>query len=64
MKYVATYYVDINGVNVLKETCTEEKDYVGEYSPVVSGDKAKFYISFTNSFDYYKVIFVKEFVAK
>ena len=64
MKYVATYFVDVNGENVLKETCSEEGDYVGEYSPITSGDKAKFYVSFTNSFDYYKVIYVKEFVAK
>lgn len=64
MKYVATYFVDINDENVLKETCTDEGDYVGEYSPVAAGDKAKFYVSFTNSFDYYKVIYVKEFVAK
>ena len=64
LKYVSTYFVDINGVNVLTESCQEEGDYNGEYSPIASGDKVKFYVTFTNSFDYFKTIYTKEFVAK
>lgn len=64
LNYVSTYCIDINGTNVLKESCQEERDYVGEYSPIVSGDKVKFYVTFTNSFDYFKTIYTKEFVAK
>lgn len=60
--YKITYLLDVNGGRVLEEDCTEAKDYSGEYSPLVSGDKCKFFIQFTNSFDYYKTILTKEFV--
>ena len=62
--YETFYYLDINGENVLKEECIEPKDYSGTYSPVDGGDRCKFYVIFTNSFDYYKTIFSKEFVVK
>ena len=63
-KYKTTYFVDINGENVLQEECVMEQDYVGEYSPVKVGDRCKFYITFTNSLDYYKTIYTNEFVVK
>ena len=62
--YVTTYCLEINGTRVIEESCRETKDYVGEYSPVVAGDKCKFFITFTNSFDYYKTIYTNEFIAK
>ena len=63
-KYKTFFYLDINGENVIKEEVIESKDYDGEYSPVVSGDRCKAYIIFTNSLDYYKTIYTNEFVAK
>lgn len=62
--YKTTYFVDINGENVLQEECVMEQDYAGEYSPVKVGDRCKFYITFTNSLDYYKTIYTNEFVVK
>ena len=61
--YKTYYSLDINGENVLKEDCVESRDYNGTYSPINKGDKCKFYITFTNSLDYYKTIFTNEFVA-
>ena len=63
-KYKTFFYLDINGKNVIKEEVIESKDYDGEYSPVVSGDRCKAYIIFTNSLDYYKTIYTNEFVAE
>lgn len=61
--YVTTYFIDINGTNVLKEDCREAKEYVGQYSPVEPGSKCKFYVTFTNSFDYIKTVYTTEFTA-
>lgn len=61
--YVTTYFIDINGTNVLKEDCREAKEYKGEYSPVEPGSKCKFYVTFTNSFDYVKTVYTTEFIA-
>ena len=63
LKYKTTYYLDINGENVLKEECSEPKEYNGTYSPIEAGSRCKFYVSFTNSLDYFKTIFTKEFIA-
>lgn len=63
LKYKTTYQLDINGENVLKEECVEPKEYSGTYSPIEAGSRCKFYITFTNSLDYYKTIFTKEFIA-
>lgn len=63
-KYKTVFYLDINGENVIKEEIVESNDYEGEYSPVVSGDRCKAYIVFTNSLDYYKTIYTNEFIAK
>lgn len=61
--YKTYYCLDINGENVLKEDCIESRDYSGTYSPISKGDRCKFYITFTNSLDYYKTIFTNEFVV-
>lgn len=64
MNYKTTYYLEINGERVIDELCSESKDYSGEYSPVASGDRCKFFITFTNSIDYYKTIYTNDFVVK
>ena len=61
--YVTTYFIDINGTNVVKEDCREAREYVGEYSPIEAGSKCKFYVTFTNSFDYIKTVYSTEFIA-
>ncbi len=63
LDYVATYYIDINGTNVIKEACREQKEYTGEYSPVEVGSRCKFYVTFTNSLDYVKTIYSTEIIA-
>ena len=64
MNYKTFYYLEINNIKVVEETCQESTDYTGEYSPVAVGDKCKFYVTFTNSIDYRKTIYTNEFVAK
>ena len=46
----------INEAIEFKEDCTEEKDYEGEFSDIVDGERGVFYIEFTNSVDYKKRI--------
>ena len=62
VKYKTYYVLEINSSQVLNEFCTEAKDYIVSYAPVEKGQKAKFYITFTNSLDYRKQIYVKEFI--
>ena len=61
--YITYYKLDIDNKNVLEELCTEAKEYKGTYSPIPKGSSCKFYITFTNSLDYYKVIYTNEFVG-
>ena len=61
--YKTTYYIELNGKEVLAESCTEPMQYSGSYSPIESGTNVKFYIKFTNSLDYFKTIYTKTFVA-
>lgn len=62
VKYKTYYILEINSSQVLNEFCTDAKDYKVSYAPVEKGQKAKFYIAFTNSLDYRKQIYVKEFI--
>ena len=61
--YKIFYKLDINGETVLDKLCSEAKEYSGTYSPIPSDSKCKFYITFTNSLDYYKVIYTNEFIG-
>ena len=61
--YRTTYCLDVNGENVLKDDCTQSDTYSGEYSIIEKGSHYKFYITFTNSLDYFKTIYVNEFNA-
>ena len=60
LEYKSTMYLNIDGKVVLEKDCSEAKEYSGEYSPVAKGSKYKFYVTFTNSFDYYKTIYSVE----
>ena len=62
--YKTYYYFEVNGLKVLEEECTEAKDYSVEYSPLETGNRCKFYITFTNSLDYFKTIRTKEFIVE
>ena len=77
VKNVAKKIASVNRVNefskpaprsvrdeVIARRKKQKDDYKGEYSPVVSGDRCKAYIVFTNSLDYYKTIYTNEFIAK
>ena len=58
MKYKITAYLFINENEeaVIKEDCTEQKEYLIEYSGLTKGDSGRFYIEFTNTVDYRKTI--------
>ena len=43
-------------LELLREDCSEEKEYLIEYSGLQTNDKGHFYIAFTNKVDYVKVI--------
>lgn len=43
-------------VELLREECTEEKEYLIEYSELHANDQGNFYIEFTNKVDYVKVL--------
>ena len=60
--YKTTYYVELDETIVLNDSCQESKEYCIVYSPVVSGQKCRFYINFTNSLDYHKTIYTNEFI--
>ena len=59
-QYKVECYLSVNrngeDVELLREDCTEEKEYLIEYSELETNDKGKFYIAFTNKVDYVKVI--------
>ena len=55
-KYEVVYYIDVNGEHIVKEECSEEKIYEGTFTEFKEGDACEFYISFTNNFDYRRVI--------
>lgn len=54
--YSTYYFVEVNGVEVIKEDCSKPGGYEGNYPEVYMGDNLRFYISFTNKYDYVKVI--------
>ena len=55
-KYQIYYFLTINGEEVLKEDCSEEKSYLVTYENLKQGDEGHFYIEFTNKVDYKKTI--------
>ena len=61
--YKTAYFIELNGEEVFNEQCTEAKEYLGTYSPVEKNSRVKFYVKFTNSFDYYKTIYTNEFIV-
>jgi hypothetical protein len=58
MKYAMSYYLFINENEepVIKEDCTEAKEYTFEYNELQKGDSGHFYIEFSNKVDYRKTI--------
>ena len=62
LSYV-TYYqlMTLYGETLTEGDCSEAKDYVVTYSPVHSGAKLKFVVTFTNSFDYRKAVHTNTF---
>ena len=54
--YQMNYYLLVNDEEVIKEDCSEEKEYLVEYSHLQVNDECRFYIEFTNKVDYKKVI--------
>lgn len=62
--YKTTYFIELNRKTVYQESCSEAKEYSSSYEfDVGKKSDAKFYISFTNSFDYRKTIYTKSFVV-
>ena len=55
-KYQISYFLTVNGEEVLKEDCSEEKSYLVTYENLKQGDEGHFYIEFTNKVDYKKTI--------
>lgn len=57
-KYKVEYFLFINDEEeaVLKEDCSESKEYTVTYDELNIGDKGHFYIEFTNTVDYKKTI--------
>ena len=55
-KYTVNYFLEINNNKVIVGDCSEEKEYVGTYENLKTGDELHFYIRFTNDVDYIKVI--------
>lgn len=55
-KYQIYYYLVINEQEVLKEDCSEEKEYYITYDGLNIGDEGRFYIEFNNRVDYKKTI--------
>lgn len=55
-KYQIYYFLTVNGEEVLKEDCSEEKSYLVTYENLKQGDEGHFYIEFTNKVDYKKTI--------
>ena len=57
-KYRIDYYLFVNNneTPALEEDCSEEKEYLAKYENLKVGDKCHFYIEFTNTVDYKKVI--------
>ena len=54
--YEIYYYLTVNGEEILKEDCKEEKTYNVSYSHLQANDEGSFYIQFTNRVDYKKII--------
>ena len=61
-KYTVTMFINKNGEEVLKEDCSTPNTYEGTYSPLEENYNYKFYIQFSNNFDYTKVIYTHSFV--
>ena len=59
--YAVSYHLLVNEKEVLNKDCSEEKEYVGTYNELNSGDVCKFYIAFTNKVDYSQTISHYEF---
>ena len=57
-KYQVSCYLFINNNEeaALAEDCSEQKEYTFTYQELSKGDVGRFYIEFTNSVDYKKVI--------
>ena len=62
--YAVSYHLLVNEEEVLNEDCTEEKEYVGTYDKLSSGDNCKFYIAFTNKVDYKQMITHYDFIVE
>lgn len=54
--YQMTYYFLVNEQEVIKEDCSESKEYVFTYDELNKNDKCHFYIEFSNGIDYRKTI--------
>ena len=62
LQYKTWYELYRYGDVVAQGECIEAREYVVKYSPVEKGEKYKFIVIFTNSFDYRKEIHTNEFV--
>ena len=60
-KYQITYFLMVNGEEILKEDCSNEESYLITYDNLKTGDEGRFYIEFTNKVDYKKTIDSYEF---
>lgn len=64
MNYKTTYFIELGNKVVFKEECSEQRQYSNSYVfDAKSQQNMKFYVSFTNSFDYRKVIYSKSFIV-
>ena len=60
-KYKVHYFIDVNDVMVIDQDCTETKTYEGTFKDFQEGDKCKFYVTFSNNFDYRRTIEIVNF---
>ena len=62
--YSVSYHLLVNDVEVLNEDCSTEKEYVGSYEYLNSGDHCRFYVAFTNKVDYLQTISHYDFIVE
>lgn len=55
-KYTICYYFLINNKEIIKEDCSDSREYLFTYENLSKGNKCHFYIEFNNGVDYKKTI--------
>lgn len=59
--YQIYYYIDVDGVNVVKEDCSSSSTYNGTFDDINDDQSGKFYVQFSNNFDYKKNLITVNF---